>query len=123
MHKDLLKVRREEPVFQAQKTGIADGAVLADEAFLLRFFGGIIGKPGDDRLLIVNLGRDLKLEPAPEPLLAPVEGGKWEVQWSSESPQYGGNGTPDVDSGCGWKIPGHAAVLLRPSEPNELWQI
>ena len=37
---------------------------------MLRFFGD----GGDDRLLLVNLGRDLHLDPAPEPLLAPPEG-------------------------------------------------
>jgi hypothetical protein len=46
-------------------------AVLGDEAFVLRFFG----RDGDDRLLLVNLGRDLRLDPVPELLLAPLEGG------------------------------------------------
>ena len=38
-----------------------DGAVLGAEAFVLRFFG----EDGDDRLLLVNLGVDLHLDPAP----------------------------------------------------------
>src|SRR5581483_11533710 len=90
LHKDLLRLRREDPLFRAQKTGILDGAVLADEAFLLRYFGAHIGCPGDDRLLIVNLGRDAALSVAPEPLLAPPEGCVWELLWSSENPRYGG---------------------------------
>jgi maltooligosyltrehalose trehalohydrolase len=123
LHKDLLRLRREEPVFQSQKRGSLDGAVLANEAFVLRYFGDSIGRPGDDRLLIVNLGRDLKLEPAPEPLLAPLAERAWELLWSSESPCYGGSGTPPVESGLGWRIPGHAAVLMRPAPQSEIWQI
>jgi maltooligosyltrehalose trehalohydrolase len=97
--------------------------VLADEAFLLRYFGAHVGRTGDDRLLIVNLGRDASLSVAPEPLLAPPEGRVWELLWSSENPRYGGNGTAPVDSGLGWRIPGQAAVVLRPAPQNEPWQI
>lgn len=119
MHKDLLRLRLEEPVFQAQKSGGLDGAVLSAEAFVLRYFG----EDGDDRLLIVNLGMDLKLDPAPEPLLAPAEDRIWELLWSSEAPIYGGAGTAPVDSGEGWRLPGHAAVVMRPGVQNEKWQI
>jgi maltooligosyltrehalose trehalohydrolase len=119
MHKDLLRLRREDPVFHAQKARGMDGAVLADEAFVLRYFGEEHG----DRLLLVNLGRDLRLEPAPEPLLAPPDGQAWELLWSSEDPGYGGAGTAPVDSGDGWRIPGHAAVVLGPATPQAIWQI
>ena len=41
---------------------------------------------GDDRLLIVNLGRDLRFAPAPEPLLAPPRRTRaGQLAWSSES--------------------------------------
>jgi maltooligosyltrehalose trehalohydrolase len=119
LHKDLLRLRREDPTFRAQKPGGVDGAVLADEAFVLRYFG----EGGDDRLLIVNFGRDLRLDPAPEPLLAPPEDRLWEPMWSSEDPQYGGCGTPALESADNWRIPGHAAVVMHPVEPNEPWQI
>jgi maltooligosyltrehalose trehalohydrolase len=79
-------------------------------ALLLRFFG----ERGDDRLLLVNLGTDLHLDPAPEPLLAPPANAEWRVLWSSESPEYGGVGTPDLETESNWLIPGHAAVLLEP---------
>jgi maltooligosyltrehalose trehalohydrolase len=111
LHKDLLKLRREDPVFRAQKPRGVDGAVLNDEALVLRFFGD----GGDDRLLLVNLGRDLHLDPAPEPLLAPPAGKQWEVLWSSEDPRYGGNGTPPPDTEENWHIPGRAALVLRPT--------
>lgn len=66
-----------------------------------------------DRLLILNLGTDLRL--APEPLLAPPQGMRWAVLWSSEDPCYGGNGTPPLETDEHWYIPGHAAVVLTPT--------
>lgn len=115
LHKDLLRLRREDPVFRAQKPGGLDGSVLNEECLLLRFFDD----GGDDRLLLVNFGRDLHLDPAPEPLLAPPEGMEWRILWSSEDPRYGGTGTPTLDTEENWKIPGHAAVALCPA-PREL---
>lgn len=116
LHRELLRLRREDPVFAAQRADRIDGAVLAAEAFVLRWFGG----KEVDRLLVVNLGRDLHLYPAPEPLLAPPRGMRWDVLWSTEDPGYGGCGTPPLDTPEeGWRIPGHAAVALRsaPLEP------
>jgi maltooligosyltrehalose trehalohydrolase len=114
MHRDLLRLRREDPVFSAQTPGAVDGAVLADACLLLRFFG----QAGIDRLLLVNFGADLHLDPAPEPLIAPPEGMRWQILWSSEDPRYGGTGTPGLDSEDNWHIPGHAAAALRPT-PTE----
>ena len=120
LHRDLLKLRREEPAFRAQRRRGVDGAVLSGEAFVLRFFGDG-DDTGEDRLLIVNLGIDLHLDPAPEPLLAPPAGSGWATRWSSEDPKYGGTGTPPLDTEENWRIPGHAAVLLKPNpkpDPN-----
>ncbi len=69
LHRDLLRLRQTDAVFRPQRPGSMDGAVLGPEAFVLRFFGVY----SDDRLLVVNLGSDLHLDPAPEPLLAPPE--------------------------------------------------
>jgi maltooligosyltrehalose trehalohydrolase len=120
LHEDLLRLRREDPVFRSQGDGGIDGAVLGAEVFLLRFFAPDLeedgGEEGDDRLLLINFGHDLRLEPAPEPLLAPPEDRRWEVLWSSESPRYGGNGAPPAeDEDGGWTIPGKAATVLRPA--------
>jgi maltooligosyltrehalose trehalohydrolase len=118
LHRDLLKLRRDEPVFRrVQKRGDIDGAVLGVEAFVLRYFG----EDGDDRLLLVNFGVDLHLTAAPEPLLAPPVNKHWELQWSSEYTRYGGSGTPHPDTEReGWLVPGRAAVLLRPGRaPTE----
>ncbi|HZH85120.1 MAG TPA: DUF3459 domain-containing protein, partial [Phototrophicaceae bacterium] len=114
LHCDLLRLRREDSVFRKQ--GSFDGAVLGSEAFLLRFFDAGNG----DRLLLVNLGPDLHLRIAPEPLLAPPERKRWDILWSSESPKYGGAGTAALETEDGWRIPGHAAVVLVPGseKPN-----
>ncbi|WP_425613861.1 malto-oligosyltrehalose trehalohydrolase [Anatilimnocola sp. NA78] len=111
LHRDLLRLRREEPCFRSQERGKFDGAILSQDALVLRFFGPEI----DDRLLIINLGRDLQCDPAPEPLLAPPPGCEWEEMWSSEDPKYGGLGTPNLDTEeFNWRIPATAAVVLKP---------
>jgi maltooligosyltrehalose trehalohydrolase len=127
LHEDLLRLRREDPVFRAHAAGeIAggtaggtaaglDGAVLGQNVFLLRFFAPSAYESREDRLLLINFGHDLRLVPAPEPLLAPPADRRWEVLWSSESPRYGGGGAPPAeDETGGWIIPGHAATVLRP---------
>jgi maltooligosyltrehalose trehalohydrolase len=114
LHRDLLKLRREDPVFALQKRGGLDGCVLGPEAFALRFFGNA----GDDRLLVVNCGRDLLLQPAPEPLLAPPFGKRWSMLWSSEDPNYEGCGTVPLETPEGFRVPGHAAVVLSPGEDD-----
>jgi maltooligosyltrehalose trehalohydrolase len=115
LHRDLLRLRRQDATFNAQEPRSLDGAVLSSEAFVLRFFG----PEGDDRLLVVNLGCDLNLNPAPEPLLAPPEGKVWSILWSSEDYRYGGTGTPPVETKENWRLPGRAAVALRPTEAGE----
>lgn len=112
LHKDLIRLRRHDSVFSKPRRQGVDGAVLGPDAFILRFFAG----DEQDRLLLVNLGVDLKLSPAPEPLLAPLAGHVWRVQWSSEDPRYGGSGTPPLGGEAAWWIPGNAALVLCPEE-------
>lgn len=112
LHRDLLQLRKTDPVFSAQTRGAVDGAVLNPHAFLLRYFGREHG----DRLLLMNLGRDLELAPIPEPLLAPPHGQEWALRWSSEDPQYGGNGTPPVQMHGQWVIPGYSAIVVEQRE-------
>ncbi|MBA4138474.1 MAG: malto-oligosyltrehalose trehalohydrolase [Opitutus sp.] len=114
MHAELLRVRRAtRAIFEPERV---DGAVLGTRAFVLRYFSASDG----DRLLVVNLGADLRLEPASEPLLAPLENCGWDVQWSSEAPEWGGGGTAPLETTAGWFVPGEAAVLLQPEEAREL---
>jgi maltooligosyltrehalose trehalohydrolase len=114
LHADLLRLRREDPVFAAGRNGGVDGAVLGGEALALRFFGTQGGDHLNDRLLLVNLGRDLNPQIVPEPLLAPPDGCVWETLFSTEAPRYGGGGTAPVETADGWHLPGHAAVVLCP---------
>jgi maltooligosyltrehalose trehalohydrolase len=116
LHQDLLRLRRDDAVFCRQQAGGLDGAVLGEQAFVLRFFGS----DGQDRLLLVNFGVDLHLDPAPEPLLAPPDGLRWKVLWSSEDPCYGGCGTFPPDTEDNWRIPGNAALALSPAQPEEV---
>ncbi|MGZ5043231.1 MAG: malto-oligosyltrehalose trehalohydrolase [Methylobacter sp.] len=112
LHCDLLRLRRDDPVFQSsQQSNRIDGAVLSPDALVIRFFGE---NPGDDRLLVVNLSRDLHLVPAPEPLLAPPKGCVWDTVWSSEDPRYGGLGMPPWPVKGNWYIQGESAVVLNP---------
>ncbi len=117
LHRDLIELRNQDPVFRAQRCRGLDGAVLGPEAFVLRFFG----EKGDDRLVTVNFGLDLHLNPAPEPLLAPPESMRWKIIWSSENPKYEGSGTPAIDTPDGWKFPGQAAVVFGPREIGDSW--
>lgn len=124
LHRDLLRLRREDSVLRRQERHRLDGAVLSPHCFVLRYFPEEL----DDRLLIVNLGRDLNLRNAPEPLLAPPSlpecphgtngpcvNRRWAIVWSSEDPRYGGSGTPELDTDKNWHIPGESAVLLAPA--------
>jgi maltooligosyltrehalose trehalohydrolase len=110
LQRDLIKLRREDVRFREQKTRGVDGAVLGPASFVLRYFSD----DGDDRLLVVNLGEQLPLKPAPEPLLAPPFGFRWENLWTSDSPRYGGPGAIQVTSDEHWLLPAEAAVALHP---------
>jgi maltooligosyltrehalose trehalohydrolase len=118
LHRDLLRLRRDDAVFSAQEPRGVDGAVLGPEAFVLRYFGREDSE-GDDRLLVVNFGADLGLNPAPEPLLAPPPGKVWRTVWSSEAYAYGGTGTPPLETRNNWCVPGEAAVALAPADAAE----
>ena len=89
LHRDLLHLRRDDPVIRAPGRPASTARCSLPNAFVLRYLGGADG----DRLLIVNLGCDLDLAPMPEPLLAPPPTAAGGVLWSSESPTYGGSGT------------------------------
>jgi maltooligosyltrehalose trehalohydrolase len=109
LHRDLLALRREDRVLARQDRAAVEGAVLGTQALALRYAGPM----DDDRLLVVNLGSDLNFVPAPEPLLAPVAGGAWALQWSSDHPQYGGPGIVQPLTEKGWRIPAAVATLYR----------
>jgi maltooligosyltrehalose trehalohydrolase len=109
LHRDLLRLRREDRVLARQDRMTLDGATLGPQALVLRYSAS----GNDDRLLVVNLGPDLNFIPAPEPLLAPVEDGAWILQWSSEHPRYGGPGIINPLTEEGWRILAATATLFR----------
>jgi maltooligosyltrehalose trehalohydrolase len=120
LFRDLLKLRREDAVFRMQQTELIHGAVLGEEALAIRFHR----ECNDDRLVVVNLGRDLYPTPNSEPLLAPPPGNQWVPLWFSEHPRYGGSGIPPYEPDEPWIVPGHCALVLasapappRPDEP------
>jgi maltooligosyltrehalose trehalohydrolase len=111
LHRDLLQLRARDAVISRQQADAIDGATLSEHSFVLRWFDADHG----DRLLIVNLDRDLPLGSIPEPLLAPPRGSGWQVLWNSEAPRYGGLGwfEPVAEHGRGaWRIQAQCAVLL-----------
>jgi maltooligosyltrehalose trehalohydrolase len=108
LHRDLLRLRRDDPVFRRQGEGGFDGAVLGPHAFALRWYGGDDG----DRLLVVNLGTDVHLARVPEPLLAPPEGQVWTTVATTESPRYGGHGAWPLREDR-WHLTAECAYVLR----------
>ncbi|MGH9418357.1 MAG: DUF3459 domain-containing protein, partial [Thermoanaerobaculia bacterium] len=98
MHRDLLRLRRE-------MAGAVRGAVIGLETFILRY--------DDDWLLIVNLGHELRLEIVDEPLLSPPPENRWEIAWSSDSPDYGGPGIHAIETDGAWQLPAHAAIVMQ----------
>jgi maltooligosyltrehalose trehalohydrolase len=119
LQRDLLRLRREDPIFQQPfVSDWVDGAVLSKQAFLMRWFAddprGLWTREADrrDRLVVVNLGVGFQFNPAPEPLIAPPTGTMWAISWSSEDPAYGGAGMGPLEQDEGWRIPGQATIVL-----------
>jgi maltooligosyltrehalose trehalohydrolase len=111
LHADLLRLRREDGPLTPPR--VVEGAALGDAALVLRGVGERVDG-FDDRLVLVNLGDELSLSPAPEPLLAPPSSEGWTLLWSSEDPCYGGTGTPPVETEA-WNLPGRSALVLAPA--------
>jgi maltooligosyltrehalose trehalohydrolase len=107
LHKDLLALRRDDAVFSEQRAESMYGAVLSAQAFLLRFISA-----AGDRLIVVNLGSELELAPAPEPLLAPPSGASWRTVLSSEDVKYGGSGYVIPHHDGMWRLSPRATSVL-----------
>jgi maltooligosyltrehalose trehalohydrolase len=115
LHRELLRLRREDRVIARQDRHALDGAVLGEHALALRYFGGDAG----DRLLVLNLGIDLELAPGPEPLLAPPARCDWRLVFSTDDTRYGGSGVVPAYQGGAWRIPGGCAQLFVSTEPGD----
>ncbi|TSK06250.1 MAG: malto-oligosyltrehalose trehalohydrolase [Geobacter sp.] len=114
LYRDLIRLRCEDPVFSRGYACHIEGAVLGQAGFLLRYF-----LEDEQRLLLVNLGRELHLVPIPEPMLAPPSCCRWEILWSSEKVEFGGSGTPKLDMEKFWRLQGYASVVLVPVPEGE----
>lgn len=115
LHRDLIQLRKRDPVLAGSAREGLDAQTLNQRAFLVRYFGAV---PGDDRLLIFNFDHDVEVRPAPFPLLAPPPDRGWKVLWTSEHPSYGGQGLPLWDTTGPVNLPGFSAILLGP-EPRQ----
>jgi maltooligosyltrehalose trehalohydrolase len=113
LHCDLLALRRDDAVLSRAGAYRPEGATLGPGALVLRY----IDPERGDRLLVVNLECDLDFMPAREPLLAPPFNARWRLMWSSEAPQYGGQGISPLDLDGVWVVPGGSAMFLV-SEPG-----
>ena len=89
LHRDLIRLRKTTRFFRRKRPTKIHGTVLAAEAFALRY----VGLHGEDRLVVVNLGRDLFWTTAAYPLLAPPHGSQWKLLFSTGNPKYGGAGS------------------------------
>jgi len=112
LHRDLLRLRRDDPAFTDPRDDALDGAILSERAFVLRY---LQDDPLRDRIVLVNLGPTFSAPAVAEPLLAPPDGAGWQVLWSSEDPRYGGHGTPPPFDRVRLAIPARAAVVLAPA--------
>jgi maltooligosyltrehalose trehalohydrolase len=109
LHRDLIALRRADPIFAHCRYGTLDAAVLSDFCLVIRYWN-----EAGERLLVVNLGPDLFRKYMAEPLVAPPEGMDWSPIWSSEDLQYGGNGAPQFEDEEGWHVAGESAIAFRP---------
>jgi maltooligosyltrehalose trehalohydrolase len=109
LYRDLIALRRADPVFAHCRYDTVDAAVLSEFAFVIRYWNDV-----DERLLVVNFGPDLYRKYMAEPLVAPPEGMDWTPVWSSEDLAYGGNGAPQFEDETGWHVAGESAIAFRP---------
>ena len=115
LHRDLLALRRSDPVFKAQRRRGLDGAVLDQQSFVIRFFDDQAG----DRLLIVNWrrpsarlgGRTAACTPARHQTLKPGS--------FHEDVKSGGQGAPSFLSENGLRIPAESALVALPVTRGE----
>ena len=114
LHRELLRLRRSEPVFDSSQRTELDAAVIGAQAFVVRYFA----RTGD-RLLVVNLGSNLYCRSIPSPLVAPPEGCAWRLRWSSADPRFGGIGTPPVETESGWRIPAETSLWFEAAAKTE----
>lgn len=113
LHRDLLRLRREDPVLSLHDASRVHGIRLSDDALMLRYLGDA---EDNTRLLVINFGCELRLASIANPLVAPPVGMRWEIQWSSEETCYGGGGSAPPETPQGWRIAAESAILLHATD-------
>ncbi len=108
LHYDLLQLRKFDPMISRLDNRLIHSCVIRDGCFALRWHAD---NGEQDRLLLVNFGRDYRWLCVAEPLVAPPPGRDWRILFSSEDARYEGSGTALLDT-KNWNIPGHSAILL-----------
>ncbi|HWO08644.1 MAG TPA: alpha-amylase family glycosyl hydrolase, partial [Polyangiaceae bacterium] len=111
LHIDLLALRRADPCFAAQRADWMHTAQLGPRALLMLFF-----YPDAHRLIVLNLGDDLALDPAPEPLLAPRAARRWRHVLGSEAVRYGGEGYALPHDNGVWHLTAQSAIVFSEEE-------
>ncbi len=106
LHRDLLRLRADRP--RLDGVHVLDGAAPDASLLLLRYFGD----DDADWLILLNSGADRDVASLSEPLIAPPAAKVWRALWSSENPEYGGQGQMSWSPGH-WPLPGHAAIVLQ----------
>lgn len=108
LHRDLLTLRRTDPVLRIHDARNLHGGTLNSDAFFLRF----LSATDDTRLLVCNFGAEWRQGSVAHPLVAPPQGTQWQVLWSSDDSRYGGGGIVSPITAEGWRVPGESAILL-----------
>jgi maltooligosyltrehalose trehalohydrolase len=111
MYRDLTTLRREDAAL-GQHSRRLTGSTLDDHTLLLRYIGRAAH---EDRLVVVNLGPDVDIACAPDPLVAPPELFEWAVLWCSEDRAYGGVGIAGNCLPAKLVATGQATTVFRPT--------
>ena len=110
LYRDLLALRREDPSLGSHAERLM-GATLGERTMVLRYLGA---NRETDRLLIVNLGPDMNVASAAQPLVAPPAAHEWSLLWCSEDRVYGGSGAALSTPPAQLTATGHATSVFAP---------
>jgi maltooligosyltrehalose trehalohydrolase len=110
MYRDLTTLRRNDAALGQHAKRLA-GSTLDEHTLLLRYIGHAAH---EDRLVIVNLERDVDVACVPDPLVAPPELFEWSVLWCSEDRAYGGVGIAGSCLPAKLVATGQATTVFRP---------
>jgi maltooligosyltrehalose trehalohydrolase len=108
LHRDLLHLRRSDPVLA--RVGTPDVVIESSAPSPFLLFIRYLSRVGH-RLVIVNLHNDVHAA-MNDPLLAPPPQSRWDLLWSSDHPDYGGSGVLPLVSEGPWLLRGHATIVV-----------